>query len=117
MSSLYHFQVGFPRDFNARVGVVDLQYTQHALEAASKDRYGLIKLPKILNTHDALCIEVELDGAEVIKLVYRQSYSPDLDLCFAVSPARGHFKVRTAWLNSKADKHKTLDVTKYEKVG
>jgi hypothetical protein len=111
---LYHYQLGFPKGFSGKVGTVVLQYGAHALRAANEDRYGLVNLPKTLNTSAALCVEVELLDGAVIKLVYRVRYSADLDLVLAVSPKSNTLFVRTVWLQSKNDTHATLDLSRYD---
>lgn len=111
--ALYHFQIGFPKGFNSNVGKVRAQYTRHAYEAALTDRYGRIVLPRMVDTQDAQCVEVELDGGRVSKLVYRIAYSKNYDLVLVCIPVQGHFLVKTVWLNKRRDQHLTLDASRY----
>jgi hypothetical protein len=114
---LYHYITGLPKGFNGNVGTVPLQYTAHANAAARNDRYGLVTLPRVIDTKQAQVIEVGLDSGRVSKIVYRVKYSQTLDLVLVVVPYSATFIVKTVWLNSKADQHETLDVQKYKKVG
>lgn len=107
--ALFHKDIGFPEGFCAKVGTRMLIYTQHAKNAALNDRYGVINLPKYVNTSDAEIIEAEIEGQLVLKLVYRVSYNKDLDLVLAVIPVDDKFLVKTVWLNRRTDKHKTLN--------
>lgn len=111
--SLYHKDIGFPKGFNAQVGTRMLIYTKHAKNAALNDRYGVINLPKYVDTKNAQIIEAEVAGKIVTKLVYRVSYSKDLDLSIAVIPVDDKFLVKTVWLNKRTDIHKTLNRSVY----
>ena len=111
--ALYHFKLGFPKGFNPKVGTKYLNYTHHALGASRSDRYGAIELPKTINTSEAVCIEADICGAVVDKLVYRLSYNSTLDLCIVVVPNCTAFKVLTVWLNLKTDHHRTLNASRY----
>lgn len=112
----YHFEIGLPKGFNGAMGVIPLEYTKHALEAAENDRYGKIKLPKEIDTNRAKVIEVEMRGREVLKVLYRVKCTKGLDLLVACMPMSDCFKVRTVWLNLASDAHGTLDASKYEKI-
>jgi hypothetical protein len=113
---LYHFQTGFPKIFNSNIGTIDLQYSTHAQDAARSDRYGQVWLPKSIDTSKAQCIEIQYKSGYVNKLVYRVSYTAHLDLCLVCFIAGNRLLVATVWLNSRQDKHKTLDRSKYIKV-
>jgi len=109
---LYHFEIGFPKGLNTKLGVLDLFYTRHALNAARDDRYGKINLPRRINTDKAKAIEVEVTGYRVTKIVYRIHYNDKFDLVIVVGE---ECRVYTVWLNAKDDKHKTLDHRKYDR--
>jgi hypothetical protein len=112
--ALYHFEIGFPQGFVSRIGTVGLNYTQHALNAANTDRYGRLPLPKSIDTNKAICIEAEIDGGHVLKLVYRMQLTIGLDLIIVVVPCGLNFKVKTVWANLSTDKHSTLNRSRYE---
>lgn len=108
---LYHYKIGLPK---LRLkGLLKLQYSAHAKRAACNDRYGYIQLPTCLDVGNELLIEVEVLNNTVAKLVFRVPYSNLHDLCIVVQP---NGLVRTVWLNSIHDNHKTLDLKKYTKV-
>lgn len=110
---LYHKDIGFPRGFKGAVGRVHCMPTMHAMQAAKTDRYGDIKLPNVLNTNNAECIEAHIEDTEVLKLVYRVAYDDLKDLVLAVIPKNGRFIIKTVWLNLKSDTHKTLNRGRY----
>jgi len=110
--SLYHFEIGFPKGLITKFGVIEVTYKRHALNAAETDRYGRIDLPRTINTDTAKAIEVEVINRQVVKIVYRTKYNDDFDLILVLSRDAS---VRTVWLNSVNDKHKTLDRNKYDK--
>lgn len=110
---LYHFQIGFPQGFQPRIGRISLDYTKHAQDAALSDRYGSLKLPQYIDTNKAICIEAEIEGKSVLKLVYRMSYTDTLDLIVVVVPHGLGFKVKTVWANLITDKHATLNESRY----
>jgi len=112
---LYHYQIGFPKNFNSNVGTRLLKYTRHALGAANSDKYGTVELPVRIDTAAALCVEIETGLTGVEKLVYRMPYDARLDLCIVVIPVENYFLVKTVWLNEKTDGHSTLEKTKYAK--
>ena len=108
---LYHFEIGFPKDMPTSFGTILLDYSRHAIEAAQGDRYGAIELPRILDTKKAKLIEVEVVSGRVTKVVYRCNHCHNYDLIMAIVPHTR--KVKTVWLNSNRDKHKTLNRNKY----
>lgn len=112
---LYHKELGFPEKLQFKSEyALHLKYTQHAKRASQSDRYGKIELPKylIFNRHDI--IEVETDDNKIIKkVVVRTKYNKKYDLCLAILLENNI--VKTVWLNSVEDKHKTLNKSKYEK--
>lgn len=108
---LYHYKIGLPK---LRLkGMLKLHYSAHAKRAACNDRYGYIQLPTCLNIGNELLIELEVLNNAVAKLVFRVPYSNAYDLCIVVQPDGF---VRTVWLNSIHDTHKTLNAQKYAKV-
>lgn len=110
---LYHYQVFMPK-LNMPTGIIELDYSGHALRESKKDRYGHIKLPQIINTdkNNVTPIEVETeDDGTVNKVVYRLPLDNTRDLCVVVLVATG--RVKTVWVNLKSDQHKTLDARRY----
>ena len=111
---LYHADIYIPSHLNLPRGPWALYYTEHAKRAAKSDRYGTITLMPYLLLSKCELIEVETDGEKVIKLLYRTQYDAKLDVCFAVIPENGFFRVKTLWLNQRSDKHRTLNRSKYD---
>jgi hypothetical protein len=113
-TKLYHFKLGLPADARTRFGMLNLSYTGHAIFAAANDLFGAISLPIRLDTRTAEVIEVETGPLGVtVKVVYRISHCSKYDLCLAVIPQSG--VVKTVWLNSKTDTHKTLQEWRYSR--
>lgn len=61
MRKLYHREIGFPKNIKLPTGVFRLEHSNHSRMAASTDRYGIIKLPTILDTSKATLIELEVE--------------------------------------------------------
>ena len=111
---LYHKDIGFPDDLNMPRGfqpVMNLRYSSHATEEALADKYGEIKLPHRVDIRKGETFEIGVSGTTVTKLGIRFSYDDKRDIIMIISPADGF--VRTVWFNEKADKHRTLDRSKY----
>jgi Na+-transporting NADH:ubiquinone oxidoreductase subunit NqrA len=113
---LYHYSIGFP-DVERFSGIMQLEYSYHALNASNDDKYGMITLPNILDLTglDLLdtstrLIEMEVTNGIMSKGVYRVKYDKRYDLVLVVLR---NGRVKTLWLNSVSDKHVTLDRSKY----
>lgn len=116
--SLFHRDIGFPRNVQWPCGLYDLQYGHHAITEARRDRYGDVSklLPKELNTQAAQVIEAEIEGRRAVKIVYRIRLDEKRDLCLAISTNSRQWFVRTIWINEKTDTHQSLNCSKYERV-
>lgn len=113
---LYHMDIGFPPGLRLELPeFIELTWSKHAIKAAQDDRYAEhgINLFSKLKTAGAKIVELETVKDKVVKIVLRQSYDDNHDICLAIA-AGG--VVKTVWLNVKSDSHSTLDVTKYGKV-
>lgn len=111
---LYHYQIGFPANMKAPRGVLALSYSEHARQASRSDRYGVINLPEYIHADVALLVEAEVSVVgRVEKAVYRIPLDYHRDLVIVVIPKSG--VVKTVWVNSQRDKHRTLDRSKYGK--
>ena len=111
---LYHFEIGFPKNLEKnvkKIGKQKLEYGFHAKKAAMNDRYGIIDLPESLDFSKAKLIEAEVINNRLTKMVLRASYDNRFDLIVVVNT---DLTVRTVWLNSRRDKHRTLDRSKYD---
>lgn len=115
---LYHYTKGFPMTVNLPSSIPVI-YSNHAVQAAQTDRYGHIRLDEVIETKYAKVVELETDdrtGAP-IKVLIRMPYEGNLDVCVAISlqaVKAGKFLVKTLWLNSKDDQHKTLNSNAYK---
>lgn len=113
MTKLYHSDIGFPKGIKMPSGTRTLKYTRHALSAAQSDRYGNIdKLPNKINMSVYKPFEVKVDDGKVTKVGYRVTYNDNFDLILIINPLNN--KVITLWLNSKRDKHSTLQKGRYD---
>lgn len=110
---LYHVELGFPKSIKKISGMFLLDYTEHAIKASKNDRYGDIILPKHIDIKKATLIEMEVIDNVMVKGVYRIEYNELYDLVLVITNFR---VVKTVWLNSKEDKHATLDESKYIKI-
>lgn len=113
---LYHKELGFPKTLKLKdFYVLKLIYSEHAINSSKSDRYGKIDLPKEVDVDLSEIIEVEtFDNITPSKIVARIHYSSMYDLCIVILLDRSF--VKTVWLNSRYDCHKTLDATKYSKL-
>lgn len=115
-NGLFHKDIGLPIAPNKIIFHGQLVYSNHAKRASNNDRYGKINLPKTLNTRDNNCtlIELEVKNGKPTKGVYRIPYCASYDLIIVLLYDTA--LVKTVWLNSKADKHTTLQTWKYDKL-
>jgi hypothetical protein len=110
---VYHRDIGFPPEFVKPTGRVPIFYGAHARNAAQNDRYGRIRLQYSINLNNFDVIEVAFNSGDVVKYLFRGGYDKDYDLCIVLMPSARKWFCKTVWLNSKTDRHNTLDVTKY----
>lgn len=112
MTQLYHREIGFPAWFKAPTATVTPNYGTHARKEAFEDRYGHIALPATMDLSKYTVIEMEADGAKVVKILFRGALDARRDICVAMM-ANGF--VKTVWVNLRTDTHRTLDRSKYVK--
>lgn len=114
MNKLYHKQLGFPLGLIESVcGDYTLRYSHHARKAALNDRYGVIKHPPVrLIVTPEWVVEIEVTGNRAQKMVCRVPYDGERDLVIVLHPDGF---VKTVWFNLRADSHRTLDLSKYDK--
>jgi hypothetical protein len=109
MSKLFHKDIYLPAflgDLNLYSDLAIVP-TRHALEASLLRGF---RAPRTIPA-GAMVIEVEVESNRITKTVYRFGFDKTNDLVAVVRGGR----LITCWLNAKADKHSTLDRTKYEK--
>jgi hypothetical protein len=108
---IYHYLIGFPKDFQFPIAKRSLRYTDHALFEANKD--GAIDLPSVITPSRGKLIELNLTR-EFPQYVYRFQYSNTKDLVMVLSAKTPlHWTVVTVWLNNTIDAHESLDRTRY----
>lgn len=115
-NGLFHKDIGLPISPNRIIFHGTLNYSNHAIKAANSDRYGKINLPKILNTKNdnVTLIELETKNGRPFKGVYRMPHCQKYDIVIVVLYETR--LVKTVWLNSRTDAHKTLGASKYTKL-
>lgn len=110
---LYHYEIGFPPHLVFRP-VLGLIPSRHAEDACYNDPRGIITLPKSFLPGVAKVIEAETDeNGHLIKILARQPHDAKNDVVYAVAlPSK---LIKTAWLQTKTDLHKTLRRDLYDR--
>ncbi len=125
--NLFHKNIGIPRAFESiKNRTCYVNPSTHARKECNSDRNGHIYLPSTLKFSFADIIEIETyQESKDIKIVLRIDYSKANDLIVvalfpnadvrdeSVNFAPSAF-IKTAWLNSVEDNHKTLDESRYD---
>jgi hypothetical protein len=111
--TLYHKDLGFPRNFVKPTGKVMLEWTRHALAEAEKDRYGRIPTWKCMTLNRFDVIEIGVVGGTISKYVLRGKLDDTNDAVVVLIPGTEKWRVKTIWINRRDDKHKTLDKSRY----
>ncbi len=109
-NGLYHEAVYMP-EMTLKSVDAQLRYTWHALNRA--DEKGIDNLPDYINFANTELIELEVVRGKPYKVVVREHYDLKHDLCLVI--LLKDLTVKTVWLNSKNDKHQTLDASRYNK--
>lgn len=114
---LYHADIRLPNGFTKPTGRVSLLWTRHADNARKNDRYGDIRKFQSATLDRLDVIEVGVERGVVKKILFRGRYTDTLDVCMVLIPDfsiyNGPWTVKTVWINERADKHGTLDRSKY----
>lgn len=87
----------------------------HAIKASQDDRYGRFSLPSSIDFADTTIVEICTTEK---KVVARFPIDQTRDCVIVTIPAReqGKHFVKTAWINSRFDRHRSLDRSKYQKA-
>lgn len=109
---LYHVSLGLPESIKDLFGLYESELTCHAINASESDKYGIIEIPCEIEINEKNIIEVEIN--DFIKIVVRQSYNDDFDLCLVVVINGCKAIIKTLWLNDVLDNHMTLDASRYD---
>lgn len=112
---LYHKDIKLPEGIEVLKGQYKAIVTSHAQQSALNDRLGVFCYPEVITVDLDSIIEIEItEGNQIAKIVIRQSYNENCDLCMAIIPkVNNQAVIKTGWLNSKNDSHNTLDKSKY----
>lgn len=112
-NGLYHSSIHIPAQILEALptGAIKLNYSFHAIQSSKNDRYGNFSLPTSIEISNKDIVEVEVFNNKPVKMVVRKSFTSSHDLVLVVLPESGF--VKTTWLNSRFDNHRTLDRSKY----
>lgn len=114
---MFHRELGFPLTFKYPDTVIDLEWSRHAREEASEDRYGAIDILKKLDTTQFEPIEIEMRDSlkHTVKILLRSKYEVEgNNIVIAVMPeSEKTWFVKTVWYNQVSDEHETLDESVY----
>lgn len=124
MTKLYHKDICFPSDYKRHTDtIINKPYilSRHILErlnkADSKHNITLNELNRAIFKIKFNCpkpFEIEMVDGVITKCVVRIKYDKLQDISVVFQDKGDHVKINTIWLNKCDDKHKTLDMTKYE---
>lgn len=119
---LYHTQLGMPKTIKLPTGRKRVIFTHHAIDQAQHDRYGdfslFLSLHNSFDPRSAELVEVETtDNVHVNKAVYRIPLKPNdnRELVLALVPYSDRYVAKTVWLNRIDDRHKTLNLRRYDR--
>lgn len=115
---LYHSSVFMPKRVKhlAHRRIVNMVYSNHAIKAASEDKYGPLFLPLRVTISPENMVEAEVYSYGLEKIVVRIPQTEKVDLCIAMKPLEdGKWLAKTVWGNEPGDNHATLDWRKYER--
>ena len=109
---LWHSDIRLPDGYRLPSCTVTLSWGSHA-RGRYFDKVGG-SLPHSIPLSDFATVEVETKGRKVLKVVVRGSFDDCDDIVYVLIPRGGNpWFVKTVWLNSKTDTHKTLDRQRY----
>lgn len=109
----YHKSKGFPKGVVLPTKAYLLNYSLHAKREAIADGYSPenCQLPLWLNFSEVEIFEIEVENLKITKVGCRISYNDKLDLTLIICIT--DYSVKTVWFNLKSDRHKTIDLSKY----
>jgi len=115
---VYHRDISLPASvLGTFTGKFVPEYSSHARRACFNDRYGLIELPRLLEVVVSSIVEIEVRSGVAVKAVIRIAHDAAHDLVLVLCrPYAGYSHVKTVWLNEKADCHKTLNHSQYQRA-
>ena len=125
--SLYHREVAWDNYFDFccrkllnRRDIVLSEHAKESFETRDIDKGYVFTLLKYNRKGEIF--EVEKNGKYIDKFVIRLPYDLENDVCVVLRDSfdrdtqAPYLYLVTAWLNSRDDKHYTLDTSKYENI-
>ena len=109
---LFHKDIGFPAKMKFKK-VEDLHPSAHALRERDSDRYGKFEIPNEFDPATWDVVEVEVVNGALNKVVARKPIDKKRDVVMVFLPQSR--LIKTVWVNTNDDTHKTLDRSAYEK--
>ena len=105
LDGLYNSRYGLPKEVEGLPKILtQLIACPHAIQTAKNK--GIL-IPN--NLYYAKIVEVEVLNGEIVKALYRGTYSKKLDITLVMHVVDGFPRmIRTLWLNMHTDTHKTL---------
>lgn len=110
---LYHADIRLPDGFRLPDQRVTLEWSRHAEQARTNDRYGIIPRFESIPLSRFSVVEVGVEGRKVEKVVVRGHWTETLDVVFVLIPTARDWFVKTVWVNERNDTHGTLDRSRY----
>lgn len=128
MKKLYHKEVFWKKYFDREAiklaeKITETELSFHIKNERMKnpdkkhpyDFNGLVKAIERIKNNEAYIFEVEVleENGIISKAVYRVSYDNNNDISVVIRRDRNRVFIVTAWVNSKEDKHFTLNKNNY----
>ena len=105
---LYHKDVFLPANIKSlSPRTFEPIYGRHSFDQASAKMFTL---PRSVTFSGQNVIEAEVENGKTVKVVVRLPYSNSHDIVLVI---RNNGFIKTAWLNSKSDRHNALDRSRY----
>lgn len=107
---LFHKDLGFPKKMRFKA-IEGLTPSAHALRERDSDRYGKFDIPTAFDPETWTVIEIEVEGGALNKIVARKPIDEKRDIVMVFLPLSK--LIKTLWINTNDDTHKTLDKSAY----
>lgn len=104
----YNVAVGFPKGVEF-TDIGGLTPSFHARTRAADLNIG--RIPTSFSPKRAKVVEITVEQGTVTKILAREELDTHRDLCYVF--LTGSRLIKTVWINTKCDKHYTLDRTKF----
>ena len=110
---IYNRQVHLPDNVLNLVptGVFRLKYSRHATDECYRDKKP-IPMFRTITVDKNRVVEVYVESGNLVKFVFRMSFSKDYDVVFVLAKSNNNLFVITNWLNRVNDYHCTLHTSR-----